>query len=825
MNNTRSQNWSRTIVYFVVATVMLLVGLSSSVQAGDHDSSDGYYKNSSLLQYQDYINTTSSPQIDDCFSTGKVIWDTSELNNTEMPDIISSKSVLRPSGGQGKYVTTVIITGVAAGLLGAIAGGPLVLLAAGAEYLVMMDTCTNNYVVAPHEYFNQHNGLTCNSNSPVEYIKQEGKVPLTPTDIPFFYHCDPNYDPLTNRKLTPGNSADAKVIGRTYGYMGAGSQYCTGDLKHYGDEAQKNDLVGKIVVESAAGGWYTVLGRSLKHYNTDCSQESKRERNAYKAGDETFLNPAFLFAYYKMFSDTGKIKMCVASLRTIIPLRIACGTVAPPGDEDAVDPFLKAYLSGTRCEYLIKSRDDLHDLGKDLDVTDQSGVSRKSVKGFLKSNFHFTSTVVGCLKDMLFKIFIKKPSSYGVLNEKPFFQKVQERLKQIVMAVLVLYVSLVGLKIMMSPEPPKRAEVIMMIMKFALVIYFATGDAFYKVDGNGNVVGLFPSLLDSTDEIANIFLASQNDSDPLGFCTYKYNGKNLLGEVLYQGGGGANTVGMNGVKLTVWDLVDCKLINYLNMGSCDYTPGGLAGAWFFSMAFFVSGIGLLLGIASFVYCLLILLVIFKFAHICILALITVTILIFLSPIFIPFVLFETTKGMYDAWLKSILGYLIYPALLFAFLAIMIATLDKIYYGDLKLPHTNGAPVNLVEACKGVESIYCYTMGNIVTNSTDACDLSPGFMANKYVVNRSFSFFGTISSLKESFANGILPLMLKLMLFAILFFMFMNSVTQFFAALLGINDLGSKAHGALNAGNALNAVGLGAITIAGKAAGIMKKDKE
>lgn len=791
--------------------------------ADENDPSDSYYKNSSLLHYQTFINKSGAIPIDDCFSTGKIIWNLSELDNTYMPSVITSKPESIPLGGKDRALQTIVSSALFAGVATAVAGGPALLIFLGAEILVMMDMCTNNYVVAPHEYFNQLNGKSCQIVDNIATYKQKDVLAIS--DIPFFYHCDPNYDPIADRTLSPGNPQDEAFIGRTYGYMGSGSQYCNGDLKKYGDMAQNSKLVGKMLVESAAGGWYTVLGRNLVGYNSDCTSDGSRKRRAFKAGDETMLNPMLLFAYYKMFEDTGKIRMCVASTRTILPLRIACGTVAPPGDENVIDPFLKAYVADSRCEYLMSARDDLKSLGNQLSETDESGVTRKSVVKFLKSDFHFTSTVIGCMKDMLIKIFIKKPSQRGVVNEKPFFQKVQDRLKQIVLSVLVLYACVVGIKIMMSPEPPKSSELIMMIIKFALVIYFATGDAFYKVDANGNVVGLFPSLLQSTDEIANMFLASQNDSDPLGFCVYKYNNKNLLGENLYQGGGVTKTVGMDGVKLTVWDLVDCKLINYLNLGSCDYTPAGLALMWIASIAFKFSGIGFILSIVSFIYCMLILLVIFKFAHIFILSLITVTILLFLSPIFIPFVLFEATKGIYNKWLMTILGYLIYPALLFALLAIMIATLDKVYYGDINLTSTNGEAVNVKEVCKDIDSIYCYVMKDLVSNSSDACDLSEGTLIKTHVKPSYSNYIGSYSVLGEAFANGLFPLMLKLMMFAFLFFLFTSSVTSFFAALLSVQDIGGMAHGAINLGNALNAAGFGAVTLAGKSLGLMKKDKE
>ncbi|MDJ1257025.1 MAG: hypothetical protein MRQ12_06050, partial [Candidatus Midichloria mitochondrii] len=81
------------------------------------------------------------------------------------------------------------------------------------------------------------------------------------------------------------------------------------------------------------------------------------------------------------------------------------------------------------------------------------------------------------------------------------------------------------------------------------------------------------------------------DNDPIGFCQYQLEGFNLFGEreipvsavIQSTGTEGASsgyilnqtlqpTMGFKDkVKITVWDLIDCKLLNYLNLGSCKYT--------------------------------------------------------------------------------------------------------------------------------------------------------------------------------------------------------------------------------------------------------------
>jgi type IV secretion system protein VirB6 len=763
-------------------------------------SEDNYYQNASLLQYETALKKYSKnglSAVDNCFSTKKIIWNPKEFYNTYMPGTLSKTA---------QPINTTIVTTVGIGItMGmtfnpAMFLSPATLIVSAARFYNMVDACSNTYVVAPHEYFNQQMGHTCEFvNGEMAYTQNSNlKPPLTTTDIPFFYHCDPTYDPITDSILDISTEEGAKMYGRTYGYMGSGSEYCAENFLPYAQRAVSEKLVGRIIVEQAP----SIFPIFRLQYKDNCAPDGSRWRKNFSTrsneisagrGMVAGISTYSLTAFYKKFEDTGKIKMCVGTLYTLFPVRVACGYIAPPGDENVIDPRLKAYVQDTRCIYLIEPRKDLKQLGNVLPDIDQGGASRKAAKKFLQSDFHVTSTVVGCIKDMLIKIFIKTQQQGYV--EKPFFQVVQERFKQIVLAVLVLYMTIVGLKLMTSGEQIKRSEMIMMIIKLALVAYFSIGDAFYRVEQNGTVTGLFPQLINVTDELANMFLEAQNSIQAVSQCTYNYNGNNLIGENLYTGAT-EKTVGFNGVKTTLWDLVDCKLINYFNAGSCDFTPRGMVLMWIVSIGF-IGTTGFILSIVSLIYCTMLLFIIFKFTHIFILSLMIITVLIFLAPLFIPFALFEVTKGIFQKWMTTILGYLLYPALLFAFMALMFATFDQIYYGDLKVGNTNTTNFNLEQACNGVDSIYCYTMVGKITNSNDACDLSNNPAAN-WLSTQKVDYVGSFKTLTPSIAQGLVPIVLRLMLFALLFFLFLGSVSQFLAALLSIQSLDGMAKGSMNA---------------------------
>ncbi|MDJ1305394.1 MAG: type IV secretion system protein [Candidatus Midichloria sp.] len=760
--------------------------------------------------------------IDNCFTSGKATWpwEYGAFNNTCIPTMLSkNKNSCKDGGVGGLALITNVGRGVVyAAMLTAVPFGTIfALLAMGIEYVIMIDLCTNAYIVAPHEYINFEQGWVQCEEKGANLVLNTHPNALTAVDVPFYYHCDPFYDPDTGTTLKSGVEEDEALIGRTWGYMGAASPYCAGDAAKYA----KKDMVGKVVVHYVSG--WDRFWSGLNRCKAGGKGSPKRQElilAAKKSDNDKYQLPAHYHAYYRFVSGVGKVQLCVVTPYTLLPIRIGCSYVPPPADDLDLDEFLKVYLQDTRCYYFITGRSDLNALGKSLQDTDELGIQKKYVKDFLSSDMHIISTVIGCMQDLLMKVFIET-SGVNVNGQKPFFQIVQERLKQIVYAVLVLYVTLVGIKIITAAELPQRGELIMYVVKFGLVLYFATGNAWYEVK-NGEKVGLYPALLSASSEIAGFFMGAQNDNDPIGFCQYQLEGFNLFGEreipvsaaIQSSGTGDASsgyilnqalqpTMGFKDkVKITVWDLIDCKLLNYLNLGSCKYTIAGLIGVWMISAAILVSMQGFLLGVVSFIYCQMLLLVIFKFIHIFILSMFVLTILVLVSPIIICFALFDYTKSIFQKWMQLIIGYILYPALLFAFIALMLATFDSVFFGDIDLVNNRN---DIKKACAGVDSVFCTTYEAV---GADPCSANLGNINGTLTETLDLGPLGKFTILKDIFVGTYLDAVLKLMLFAFLFYLFLGSVSGFLAILTGVQDLGSMAKGSINIAAIMAAAGSG-----------------
>lgn len=68
-------------------------------------------------------------------------------------------------------------------------------------------------------------------------------------------------------------------------------------------------------------------------------------------------------------------------------------------------------------------------------------------------------------------------------------------------------------------------------------------------------------------------------------------------------------------------------------------------------------------------------------HITIMSIMGVILLIYVSPLTITCVLFERTKGIFENWWKQMLGFILQPMILFAYLGLLFTAFDNAFIGD------------------------------------------------------------------------------------------------------------------------------------------------
>ena len=132
--------------------------------------------------------------------------------------------------------------------------------------------------------------------------------------------------------------------------------------------------------------------------------------------------------------------------------------------------------------------------------------------------------------------------------------------------------------------------------------------------------------------------------------------------------------------MKLWDMMDCKITKYLGVG--DYrkdrsAPQALVIA---IGSLFSHILGLVLLLLFLVFLVFIILIILRVVHIYLMATISLILLVFISPLIIPTVLFGYFKKIFDKWLKFVIGYTVQPIMMFTFLAFLVAMYDMVIFG-------------------------------------------------------------------------------------------------------------------------------------------------
>ena len=131
--------------------------------------------------------------------------------------------------------------------------------------------------------------------------------------------------------------------------------------------------------------------------------------------------------------------------------------------------------------------------------------------------------------------------------------------------------------------------------------------------------------------------------------------------------------------LSVFDNLDCKLTNYLHLN----TKHNGHFIFIIIITFFFAKAGIFLFLLSVLFLLLIFSILFKISYLFIVNFLSINILIFVSPIVFPTLLFEKYKGIFDEWLKSLMGFSLQLIVVLIFTGLFVGTIDRIGLGGAK----------------------------------------------------------------------------------------------------------------------------------------------
>ena len=347
-------------------------------------------------------------------------------------------------------------------------------------------------------------------------------------------------------------------------------------------------------------------------------------------------------------------------------------------------------------------------------VGDSQFVSKSQMKITNKiptlNSRNFSAPMIQCFKETLENNFLQKegmticedrdekpikdlahPNGYckvsgevtikGRVINQTFFQKIQDRFRIPIKIALILSVVFFGFNILLAtPETFINKKTVMTyLLKFGLVYFFSLGNAWQ---------GLFmDSVMNLSSEFSDITFQPQSISEKSGKgtdgCDFpKYNYQSIIED---KPNIELNPAYPPGKKyLRIWDTLDCKIARALGYGPEISTPN-LAKMIF--SGFLTGGLGITFFFAAFAYGFMLISIVMRAIHITIMSIMAIILLIYVSPLTIVCAMFERTKGIFENWWKQMLGFILQPMILFAYVGLMLTVFDNMFIGTARFNST------------------------------------------------------------------------------------------------------------------------------------------
>lgn len=266
-----------------------------------------------------------------------------------------------------------------------------------------------------------------------------------------------------------------------------------------------------------------------------------------------------------------------------------------------------------------------------------------------KVTFPLTSRLIECLEGTFANLFLKDLPKARITP----YAIVQTYFQPIIIAFLIIYIILYGYKILMAHGIKDNAQIIMTFVEFALVFYFTIGDAWQS---------FFFNALKAIPASIGAMIINALDGGADGCTIFK--------SYMYPNGKG---------NLALFDAIDCKFANYIGLTPNSFIPGIF---WIIvvPMIIPVPVIGVIVSITGIVYFSCMVYTILLGIQVYISAVVSLSIMIFLSPFTIPMALFDKTEAIFNKWMAKIIGCVISLSFGLMIVVFVLALLDPILYG-------------------------------------------------------------------------------------------------------------------------------------------------
>jgi type IV secretion system protein VirB6 len=325
-----------------------------------------------------------------------------------------------------------------------------------------------------------------------------------------------------------------------------------------------------------------------------------------------------------------------------------------------------------------------------------------------KTAIVITSPLIECIREMIVRLIVSRDvCSFKdislVINsakrETSSFFVFQRNMQKAVTAFLTLYVIIFGFKIVLTGDVPPKSELINFVLKVIFVTYFSVG---ININSNstsdygrldGMIEWAFPFLLGGINQLASWIM----NASPSSLCKFDTS--------LYS---------PDLAHLALWDAVDCRVSHYLGLdmiatilvenqakletgGKFDFFSFSIPPYIYLLIPALISGNMTLVSLAL-MYPLLVISVGAYLVNSTVVCMIGIVILGILSPLFVPMMLFQYTKGYFQSWVKLMISFLLQPMVVVVFMTTVFSIYDFGFYGDCQYKSSElkseGRPVKI-----------------------------------------------------------------------------------------------------------------------------------
>jgi type IV secretion system protein VirB6 len=377
-------------------------------------------------------------------------------------------------------------------------------------------------------------------------------------------------------------------------------------------------------------------------------------------------------------------RMCVATIGITGYIPVGCKYIREPYPRSVYSSFM-----------------DLNDASDTTYTGDQMLATKCSNAGGCyqraynnsKTAIVITAPLIECIREMIVRLLVSRDvcsfeDEALIINsakkETSSFFIFQRNMQKAVTAFLTLYVIIFGFKIVLTGDVPPKSELINFALKIIFVTYFSVGininpnstSDYGRLDGM--IEWVFPFLLGGINQLAGWII----DSSPSELCKFSTD--------LYDA---------RLAHLALWDALDCRVSHYLGLDMLatllvenQARSHDFAHFDFFSFSAppyvyllipaIISGNMTLVSLAL-MYPLLVISVGAYLVNSAVVCIIAIVILGILSPLFVPMMLFQYTKGYFESWVKLMISFLLQPMVVVVFMTAMFSVYDFGFYGNCK----------------------------------------------------------------------------------------------------------------------------------------------